>query len=143
MELKQEINFANLYRQLREDEGLRLKPYRCTAGKLTIGYGRNIEDVGISEDEAEIMLVNDVRKVVSALPKALPFYHRLNGEVKEVLINMAFNLGIKGLLGFKKTLAYIEAGEYEKAADEMLDSDWATQVGDRAVRLSDKLKSVK
>jgi lysozyme len=125
-----------LMRELTRDEGLRLKPYRCTAGKLTIGCGRNLDDVGISLEEAAILLRNDVAKVIADLDREIPWWQGLDGGRQRVLANMAFNLGTRGLLGFKTTLAHVRAGRYLEAAQGMLASRWAKQVGPRAERLA-------
>ena len=123
--------------QLIRHEGLRLKPYRCTAGKLTIGIGRNLEDSGISPQEAYAMLDNDILACESLLKARIPeIYDPLDDARKSVLINMCFNLGISGLLGFTNTLALIKAANYERAANAMLVSRWAKQVGRRALELS-------
>lgn len=122
---------------LKRHEGLRLMPYKCTAGKLTIGYGRNLEDRGISTEEAEMLLHNDIHNCINQLDVRLPWWKDQPEPVREVLINMCFNLGIGGLLGFRKTLSLLESKEYEKAAKEMLDSRWARQVGRRALELSE------
>jgi lysozyme len=125
-----------LIRELTRDEALRLKPYRCTAGKLTIGVGRNLDDVGISQGEAEIMLRNDIAKVSAELDRDLPWWKTLDEVRQRVLANMAFNLGTHGLLGFKNTLRLVETGKYLEAAQAMLASKWAKQVGPRAERLA-------
>ncbi len=120
---------------IKKHEGLRLKPYTCTAGKLSIGYGRNLEDVGISQDEADAMLAQDMVGVLSDCTK-FPWFKKLNTPRQAVIENMIFNLGLSRFSGFRNTIRYIEAGEYEKAAEEMLDSKWARQVGNRANELS-------
>jgi lysozyme len=125
-----------MIRQLRLHEGERLKPYRCTAGKLTIGIGRNLEDRGISKAEAAYLLGNDIDDHWREVQRALPWVAKLDEVRQRVLLDMAFNLGIAGLLSFKRTLATIEAGDYTRAASMMLDSKWARQVGQRAERLS-------
>jgi lysozyme len=132
---------TNLLDQLKRDEGLRLTPYRCTAGKLTIGYGRNLEDVGITKDEAEYLLASDMYKAQNSVFKALPWVSKLTQPRQAVLVNMAFNMGIAGLLKFKNTLRLIETGEYAEAAKAMLDSKWAEQTGQRALRLSVQLNT--
>ena len=91
--------------QLMRHEGLRLKPYRDTVGKLTIGIGRNLDDVGISRDEAMVLLKNDIDKTITALREHLPFYDSLSEARRNVLANMAFNMGIRGLLDFVSHLA--------------------------------------
>jgi lysozyme len=120
-------------------EGLRLKPYRCTAGKLTIGVGRNLEDSGISEDEAMVLLTNDI---VSAR-KALSVYTWFEGLTlvrQNVCISMVFNLGIKGFSRFKQMINCFTRGNYEGAADEMLNSKWVAQVGKRAYELAEMVR---
>jgi len=125
-----------LIRHLVRDEGLRLKPYRDTVGKLTIGVGRNLDDVGISEGEAIAMLENDIDRAEGGLDRNLPWWRGLDAVRQEVLVNMTFNLGINGLLGFKNTLASIKAGLWKNAARGMLASKWCRQVGARAERLA-------
>jgi len=121
---------------LKRDEGLRLKPYRCSAGKLTIGYGRNLEDVGITEAEAEILLEHDIRRSLADLDRALPWWRGLPAPQQRGLINMRFNLGLTRLLGFKKMLAALQAGNGKLASEEALSSKWADQVGARARRIA-------
>lgn len=143
----------NLMRkELIRDEGIRLIPYMdccgkpwrtCTCkskGKLTIGIGRNLDDVGISKDEAYLMLDNDIQRTSDSLDKNLPWWKTLDEVRQRVILNMAYNLGINSLLGFKNTLAAIQAGRYNDAADGMLASKWATQVGARATRLADMMR---
>jgi len=126
----------NLREQLIRHEGVRLKPYRDSEGKLTIGVGRNLDDVGISREEALFLLDGDILQAQAGVIRYLPWSARLDRPRFEVLVNMAFNLGIKGLLGFPKFLIALEDGHYGDAAREMLDSKWATQVGQRAVELA-------
>lgn len=122
-------------------EDLRLKPYRCTAGKLTIGVGRNLEDNGIRKSEALFMLDNDVDFVVSSLFNAYPWFRELNELRKAVIIDMAFNLGIAGFFAFKKTIYFLTQHDYLSASREMLNSKWASQVGNRAYYLSNLMKN--
>ena len=130
--------------QLVRHEGLRLKPYRCTAGKLTIGIGRNLDDCGITQSEAYVMLINDIMNCEKQLQSKIPdIYNGLDEVRKSVLLNMCFNLGINGLLGFKNTLAFVKAGEWERAANNMLVSRWAKQVGRRAIELSELMRKGK
>lgn len=130
------MNDHRLAKQLVSDEGLRLKPYRCTAGKLTIGVGRNLDDRGITEAEALVLLQNDINAFWGQLVVALPWVPNAPEPVQEALLNMCFNLGLGGLLTFKQTLALIKAGSYAEAAKAMLASKWAGQVGARAERLA-------
>ena len=125
-----------MVRQLRLHEGERLKPYRDTVGKLTIGVGRNLDDRGITREESAMLLANDIAAEERELLRALPWVATLDAVRQRVLLDMSFNMGLVGLLGFKRTLATIQAGEYQAAAMMMLDSRWAKQVGRRAERLS-------
>ncbi len=127
--------------QLVRHEGLRLRPYRDTVGKLTVGVGRNLDDVGLSREEAFLLLDNDILRVQSEVIHALPWAVDLDRPRFEVLLNMAFNLGITGLLGFTNFLAHVQQGEYEDAAHHMLDSKWAVQVGKRAQELAQIMRS--
>jgi lysozyme len=130
--------------QLVRHEGLKLKPYRCTAGKLTIGIGRNLDDCGISQSEAYVMLINDIMNCEKQLQAKIPdIYNGLDEVRKSVLLNMCFNLGINGLLGFKNTLEFTKAGDWERAANNMLVSKWAKQVGRRAIELSELMRKGK
>ncbi len=130
-----------LKEQLIRHEGLRLKPYRCTAGKLTIGVGHNLDDVGISKEEAMILLDNDIQRAKDSLFAALPWVKALAEVRQAVLINMTFNLGITGLLGFKNTLRTIEGRDFKAAADGMRKSKWAEQVKGRAEELARQMET--
>ena len=130
---------SKLIEQLKIHEGLRLKPYQCTAGKWTIGYGRNLEDNGITKFEAEQLLTHDVAGVIMQLSDAIDGWHCLNEARKAVLVNMAFNMGVNGLMKFKKTLGYVRLKMYKEAGVEMMDSKWSVTVGGRAVELSDQM----
>jgi len=125
-----------LEKELERDEGRRNKPYRDTVGKLTIGIGRNLEDKPLSEAAITFLFNEDIEEVEKGLDKHLPWWRELSDARQRVLVNMAFNLGVFGLLGFKNTLAMVKAGNYKGAAAGMLNSKWARQVGQRAFRLS-------
>lgn len=120
---------------LERDEGLRLKPYRDSVGKLTIGIGRNLDDVGISHEEAYLLLGNDIAKVESEAAR-FPWFLELNEARQAVVLNMIFNLGLAGFIKFSNTIRYISAGDYNSAAEHMRNSKWADQVGARAGRLA-------
>ena len=130
-------------KQLQRHEGLRLKMYKCTAGANTIGYGRNLDANGIRQNEAELMLKNDIEDFKKKVIDNITFFDKLNSARQWVLINMAFNMGIKGLMKFKNTLAAIERGDYKDAAEGMLMSKWAGQVGGRAKELSKQMETGK
>ncbi len=132
---------SKLQEQLKRHEGLKLKAYQCTANRTTIGYGRNLDDKGITQAEADLMLENDVIFLMSVLPGKIDFFNGLNKPRADVLVNMAFNLGVNGLLKFKKMLTAMDDGYFELAACEMIDSKWARQVGDRALELAEQMKT--
>jgi lysozyme len=127
---------------LRDDlirhEALRLRPYEDSEGILTIGVGRNLEDVGLSEEEVLFMLNNDIERVLAEC-QHFSWFSGLSQERKDVIANMVFNLGLKRFKKFKKTIAFLASGEFDAAAVEMLDSKWARQVKHRAVELSRRM----
>ena len=128
--------------QIERHEGLRLKPYLDTATppRLTIGYGRNLDDVGITREEADYMLAGDIDRVERELD-TIDEYVALDRIRQTVIANMAFNLGFNGLLQFKRMWAAIGRCDYEKAAEEMLKSKWARQVGNRATELAEIMRT--
>lgn len=130
-----------LMTQLTSDEGVKLKPYRDTVGKLTIGVGRNLDDVGISYQEVMGLLANDVNRVCAALDATYPWWGQMSDKRQQVLANMAFNLGMDRLAGFKRMLAALQQGHWDEAAAEMLASKWAGQVGARAQRLANMMRT--
>lgn len=129
--------------QLQRHEGLRLHPYRCTANKLTIGVGRNLDDVGITSAEADILLVNDLIRVIEELRQTFSVFDRLDNVRKSVLIDMCFNLGISRLQLFKKMFAAIDDQNWTLAATEMVDSRWCSQVGQRCEALKTMMETGK
>lgn len=135
----QTMRTPSLIDQLKRDEGLNLKPYADTEGKVTIGYGHNLTDNGITQEMADLLLVDDIHKTQQALSKALPWTDKLDGARLAVLQNMAFNIGVHGLLTFRIFLTHVQAGRWQLAAAAMLESEWATQVGKRANRLAQQM----
>lgn len=121
-------------------EGLRLKPYRCTAGKLTIGVGRNLDDRGISNDEAMLMLDNDIAQTIREC-RTFPWFENLDNVRQAVIASMVFNLGLTRFQKFRKTIAAIEAGDYHAASAEMVLSDWYNQVGKRGWELVEMMRT--
>lgn len=126
---------------IREHEGLRLRPYKDTEGYVTIGYGRCLDKKPLKLEEAEYLFNNDFNDALLEVKTNIPFFENLNYARQIVLIDMCFNLGIKGLLGFKNTLRYVGEGNYEQAAKNMLKSKWAKQVKGRAVKLSKMMET--
>jgi lysozyme len=131
------MNREQLIEELKRDEGVVLTLYKCSAGKNTIGVGRNVDDRGITEDESDYLLSNDIDLCVKELEGTFPWFQTLSDTRQRVMVNMCFNLGLSRLMGFRKFLAAMEAGEWETAGVEMLDSKWARQVGPRSTRLRD------
>ena len=105
-------------------------------GKVTIGYGRNLDDKGISKTEASFLLSNDIRETIDEAKFIFPYFENLTENRQYVVCNMLFNLGRSRLTGFKKMFEALEKGNYLEASKEMLDSRWANQVGDRAKELA-------
>ena len=132
-----------LIEQLKIHEGVKLKPYKCSAGKLTIGVGKNIEDNGITLEEAEYLLQNDIVEARSQLLHAFPWMGDFNDARISAMINFTFNVGIGTVKKFENTLAYMQSGDWDKAADEMMDSRWARQVGNRAVEVTEQIRTGK
>lgn len=130
------MELDRLREQLRFDEGVRAKPYADTDGKTSIGVGRNLTDRGLSDDEINMLLTNDIALAARELDRVLPWWRDLNDARQNVLLNMMFNMGAPRLLGFVKMLTALHIGHYDEAAAEMLDSIWAKQVGVRALRLA-------
>lgn len=132
---------AELIAELVRDEGRRLMPYVDTAGKITIGVGRNLTDLGISLGECAAMLDKDIARAELGLDHALPWWRELDGVRQRVLLNMAFNLGLVGLSSFRATLGAIKEARFTDAAAGMQASLWARQVGRRAERLARMMES--
>lgn len=128
---------------LKRDEGFRSKVYKCPADRWSLGYGRNVEDLGVTEEEAEHLLRNDVARVERELDRAYPWWIKCPGTVRRGLVNMAFNLGLPRLAGFKRMIACLQAGDYRGASVAALDSKWAEQVGDRAIRIAELIAEAK
>lgn len=146
--------YATLLAQIKRHEGAvrdadgNHTVYRCPAGVLTIGYGHNLESAPVpgagptlSQDQADRLLAADVLAAQEKIALHLPWAERMDPPRYAVLVNMAFNLGVGGLLAFKNTLAAARKGEYAEAAAHMLRSRWAAQVGGRAKELAAQMRS--
>lgn len=132
------------YSQLKRDEGEKLYAYQDHLGFWTIGVGILIDQRkggGLLPEESEFIFKNRLRLIDAALSKRIPWISRLDPARRGVLLNMAFQMGVDGLLAFKNTLATIESGDYQKAAGEMLNSKWAKQTPARAQRLSNQMRT--
>lgn len=120
-------------------EGIRTFPYHCSENRLTIGIGRNLEQNGISEEEAYYLLENDIKRVMSNLDKSFHMWRCFPKKARLVCIDMAFQMGIAGFLGFKKTIALMQLGMWLEASEELLDSRYAIQTPNRAAYNSRQL----
>ena len=129
---------------LREEEGWSSTIYKCSENKMSLGYGRNVDPdggIGISREEGEFMLANDVRRTIAELENAFPMFGDLDQPRTAVLIELCFQLGLPTLRKFTNMLAGLWAGDNDRAADELLDSRYARQVPARARRYAERLQS--
>lgn len=134
--------------ELRRDEGVRYSPFLDTVGILTSGVGHNMEERPLPEDwkfplsdtQVNMVLAHDLSGVFKDLDTFFPWWRKLSYARQRVCANMVFNLGIVRFQGFKNTIEFIKSGQYEKAANAMLSSKWAQQVGERAKRLAKMMK---
>lgn len=137
------MNLTLLYAELRRDEGVRDRPYRDTKGKLTVGVGHNLAATPLpaawtyplSPAQITQLLATDVAATLAQLDTNLKWWRTLSEVRQRVVANMAFNLGISKLLGFRQALGAMQEGAWDVAADQMRASEWYGQVGARAVRL--------
>lgn len=135
------MNRERLWKQLQRHEGWRAKVYKDSEGINTIAWGRNLDQVGVTQAEGGILLNNDISDAESECKKRFSFFSDLNDIRQEVLTNMMFNLGWPRLSGFKNMIAALEEVDYELAAAEMLDSKWHTQVKSRAEELATQMRT--
>lgn len=129
---------TDLIEQLKKHEGVETHVYKCTAGYETIGVGRNIAEsgLGLSSDEIDYLLQNDINRCVRELAYAFDWFSSLDGVRQDAMVNLAFNLGMTRLQQFKLALDAMDRGDYARAAAEFLDSRWAKQVGNRAIEVT-------
>lgn len=124
---------------IKRHEGCELRAYNCTEGFLTIGYGRNLDTRGISPDEAEYLLSNDIQAVVDDL-ETFPWWGSLAEHRQAALADLRFCVGGEGFRKFRRMIAALEAGDWDGAADEILDSKFAQQTGRRAPELAEIMR---
>lgn len=137
MNVKDSVKFTGL------NEGYRQFPYTCTAGKLTVGHGLNLDDVGLSVDESEMILRSRLTKIDGLLFKKFSWYLMLDNVRKIAMCDMAYQMGFNGLCGFKKSLRFMADGAYTEAAKEFADSRWHSQTPIRADRICKMIESGK
>ena len=132
-----------LLEMLKRHEGVKSHVYRCSAGYETIGVGRNISKsgMGLSEDEVDYLLENDIERILKELSSEYPWFNTLDDVRKDAMIDISFNLGATRLRGFKKALAAMEVAQYTLAAKEFLDSKWSRDVKGRAHELASMIET--
>lgn len=134
---------SKLVKQLRRHEGVHTHAYQCSEGKITVGVGRNLDEnggIGLSQDEIDYLLKNDIERCRQELD-ALSWFNDLSSVRQDAMVNLCFNLGMTRLLGFRKAMAAMAVGNYQKAADEFYDSLWAKQVGSRADEVCEMIRT--
>jgi len=132
----------DIIEQLKIHEGYKPKVYKCTAGVDTIGVGFAIKDLYLSEEVCELILTEKLEVLEKSFENTFDWFKTSPIEVRNVMLNMAYQLGFRGFCKFKKTIAYLQEAEWEKASEEMLDSKWAVQTPNRAKELSEIIKSL-
>ena len=127
-----------LLEMLKRHEGVESHVYRCSAGFETIGAGRNISKsgLGLSDDEVDYLLENDIVRVIKELSSEYPWFKDLDDVRKDAIIDISFNLGATRLRGFKRALAAMDAADYKTASLEFLDSKWSRDVKGRSAELA-------
>ena len=134
---------SQLVEMIKRHEGVKSKVYLCSAGYETIGVGRNISEsgLGLSDDEIDYLLQNDIQRVKEELRETYFWFGTLDEARQDAMIDICFNLGLTRLRGFVKALEAMSREQFDIAADEFMDSKWAEQVGTRAIRLTEMIRS--
>ena len=131
-----------LLERIKHHEGFRSKVYKCTEGYDTIGYGFAIKDLEMDEDIAEMILMRKLDDLMNRIQKTFNWWRSADDEVRNVVVEMCYQLGLSGFSKFKKTISHLENKRYGKASAEMLDSRWAKQTPNRAIELSNIIKNL-
>ena len=134
------MNNNKLTEMLKRHEGVKTHAYKCSASKITVGVGRNIDPkggIGLTEDEIDYLLQNDIDRIISELDFQYEWFSDLNSARQDAMIDISFNLGQTRLRKFEKALTAMSQNNWSKAADEFMDSKWSNQVGNRAKELTD------
>ena len=132
----------SLLDDIKKHEGFRSRVYQCTEGYDTIGYGFAIKDLDIEEDIGEMILIRKLEKLQKRIASTFGWFFNSPEEVKDVVTNMCYQLGVSGFSRFKKTIYLLETEQYQEASIEVLDSLWAKQTPNRAKELSEILSHV-
>tara|TARA_B110000208_G_C11620487_1_gene377045 strand:+ start:94 stop:504 length:411 start_codon:yes stop_codon:yes gene_type:complete len=135
------MDMERLRKTITRHEGARLEMYQDSLGIWTIGVGHNIQEKGISDRVMNLMLEEDLHEAIDEVERNVSFFTEMPEQVQEALVNLSFNMGIPRLMQFKKTLAYLREGDFTSAASELLDSRYATQVGERAIEIADMIRT--
>ena len=130
----------SLIDNIKKSEGFRSKVYKCTEGYDTIGYGFAIKDLVLGEDICDMILERKLAELKIRVVRQFPFFDDCPEEVQDVIIEMCYQIGVKGVSKFSKTIDHIMRKDYRAASVEMLDSKWARQTPNRAKKLSDQMK---
>ena len=138
--IPKELN--DLLKDIKKHEGFKPRVYKCTEGYDTIGYGFAIKDLVIEKDIADLILMKKLHTLLQRVMVAFSWFESMPPEVKDVVLNMCYQLGLSGFSKFKKTIYLLETEQFEEASVEMLDSLWAKQTPNRAKELSEMVKSV-
>ena len=140
---------SKLTEMLRRHEGVESHAYLCSENFTTIGVGRNIDagdngrsrGLGLSDDEVDYLLRNDIDRVTEELDDEYSWFAGLNDARSDAMVDISFNLGQTRLRGFRKALEAMESGDWEEAGKQFLDSRWADQVGNRATELTEIIRT--
>ena len=132
----------SLLDRIKHHEGFRSKVYKCTEGYDTIGYGFAIKDLELDEDISEMILMQKLDNLMTRIGKTFVWWRSADSTVKDVVVEMCYQLGVSGFSKFKKTIDHLENKRYGKASAEMLDSKWARQTPNRALELSNLIKNL-
>ena len=132
----------SLLDRIKHHEGFRAKVYQCTEGYDTIGYGFAIKDLELDEDISEMILMRKLDNLMTRIGKTFVWWRSADSTVKDVVVEMCYQLGVSGFSKFKKTIDHLENKRYGKASAEMLDSRWAKQTPNRALELSNLIKEL-
>ena len=138
------MNNNKLIEMLKVHEGVETHAYKCSASKITVGVGRNIDPkggIGLTEDEIDYLLQNDIDRIISELDFQYEWFSDLNSSRQDAMIDISFNLGQTRLRKFEKALYAMSKGDWEEAADEFMDSKWAKQVGHRSKELTNIIRT--
>jgi lysozyme len=142
--LKTDEMREELISMLKQHEGVETHAYKCSESKTTIGVGRNVDKnggLGLSDDEVDYLLQNDIDRVVVELDSEYDWFSDLDEVRQDAMIDISFNLGQTRLRGFKNALSAMAEGDWDEAADQFMDSRWSGQVGDRAKNLTDMIRT--